>query len=220
MENSKFEPMSSPSLFEISSLSCLAPLVVSIFRWSNYRNSHKIVVLYLLTSLIIDVIGFGLKKMGYSNVILGNCFILMQLLLIGKFFEHCFKNDGTTRNIFKWLHLAAITGVFITFVTVSDFVVKLNTNALILSSFAILVYCMFGLTRWVQLGFVRELFSVSEFIILTAIFIYTSTVLTIYCTFHHFEISVLEQLWRIKLSGYIVFNLVIAYAFLVQNKLE
>lgn len=203
--------------FEVSAMSAILPLIVGVLSRSKLSKSTLVLIFFIAISFVTDILSFYAALSTGDNSVLVNVYCVVQTFLVGLYFINI---PSVGKAVGKW-HAILLSGGLIAIVYtyfLLGSVVELNIRAVSISSLFIILHCGLYLIELMRNHIEERLATNPNFFITSSLFIYHSSVITIFLTFGYFDYNVAQDLWNVKLVAYIVFNIFIVIGILVEGR--
>lgn len=205
------------TLYEISALSAIVPVIIGVSFLKQLDNALRVILFLSLISCMVDLYAIQLVEMGRYNVGLLNAFLPFQLIITLFYFVNL---DSISPSIHKKIFYSFF---FVSFLVVAFSVYmfsteKFNSEILVFSTFGVLYFCFLYYYNLMKNEFDTPLWLSPHFFIVSGLFLYQSSLGALFISFRYFDPDVIPDLWVMKLVGYIFFNVLISYGMFVQRK--
>lgn len=195
--------------------SALIPVVVAVYRRSQLATRHRILVIYLALTMLVNVICRILAQQGINNIPVLHFYALLEMWLFSGFFYRVIKNNTLKRIIWAipivFIILCVINFVF--FQSIYTF----NTYTRPLGAIVIIFFCM---AYWWQPASAEESevwTAVADNWVVSAILFYFSSALFLFIFSNYLIQQVSKQanvlIWNIHAAIVMLMYLMLAVAF-------
>ena len=202
---------------DFSAISALLPSIVGGITWKRQSVAHRFLVVLSAISLITDVAGtFSIWWYG-NNVSLVNGYLLLQSLITGLFFINL-KEVHVSLHPIRMAIFWIMCLVSLILLFTGPFVTVINKWQLSASSFFIIVFSCLYFYNLVRYELEIPIWIKASFYAVMALMLYYVTNMVLFLTIDDLQPESIYELWNLKLTGYIVLNIFITVAFLLEYK--
>jgi len=118
--------------------------ILYLRSFKHYGKAFKIVSIYILATLLVELIMRVLARYGYNNLFVSHFYCTSQLLLLSLFYINILKNKTQIKAIKIYLVLCFIM-LGIQYALIPKMFFKFNLFEIFITSFPIVIYSIFHL---------------------------------------------------------------------------